>query len=88
MISAPVTTGSRGAGSTSMTARVCLLRETLAPGTRSFSGTYCETETMKSGPVELFTTTLLSGRMSLRDPMTRGGLLSLSSSVLTLARSF
>ena len=71
-----------------MTERVCLLSDTLAPGRRSASGTYSDTETTKSGPVELLTTTRLFGRTSLIDPMMSGGLLSLSSSFLSLAMSF
>ena len=88
MISAPETTGSMGAGSTSMTDSVCLLRDTLHPGTRSASGTYSDTETTKSGPVELLTTTRLLGSTSLTAPMMSGGLLSLSSSFLSLEMSF
>jgi len=80
IISAPVTIGSRGRGRTFMTESVCLLRVTLAPGTRSSTGMYSETETTKSGPVELLTTTRLSGRTSRRDPTIKGGLLSRSSS--------
>ena len=88
MISAPETTGSMGAGRTLITERVCLFSDTLHPGTRSLSGTYSETDTTKSGPVELLTTTRLSGRTSLTAPMMSGGLLSLSSSFLSLEMSF
>ena len=71
-----------------MTDRDCLFSETLAPGMRSSVGQYVETVTMKSGPVELFTTTRLSGSTSFNVPIMSGGLFSLSSSVLILARSF
>ena len=71
-----------------MSDRVCLLSDTLDPGIRSFSFTYSEMETTKSGPVVLLTTTRLFGSTSLSDATMSGGLLSLSSSFLSLERSF
>ena len=88
MISAPITMGSRDGGSTDMTARVCLLRATLAPTSRSSIGTYSEVDTMKSGPVELFTMTLPSARTSLMEPMINGGDFSLSISARIRLSSF
>jgi len=80
MISAPVTMGSRDWGRTDITARVCLLRATRAPTTRSSGGTYSDVVTMKSGPVLLLTMTRPSTSMSLMLPMIRGGDLRRSSS--------
>ena len=88
MISAPLTTGSTEDGRTFMSDRVCLLRATLAPGMRSSGGQYSETVTTKSGPVELLTTTRLSGRMSLSVATMSGGALMRSISFLSLDRSF
>ena len=65
-----------------------MFSDTLDPGMRSSCGTYSDTVTTKSGPVELLTTTRLLGRTSLREAMMSGGLFSLSSSFLSLERSF
>ena len=65
-----------------------MLSETLDPTIRSSSGTYEDTDTTKSGPVVLLTTARWLGSTSLREPMIRGGLFSLSSSFLSLVMSF
>ncbi len=66
-----------------MTARVCLLRATLAPTTRLPGSTYSAAWTMKSGPVELFTMTFLFARTSRMSPMMSGGDLRRSNSALS-----
>ena len=88
MISAPITIGSSDGGRTPITARVCLFKATRAPTTTFSFAMYSAVFTMKSGPVELFTTTRPSARMSRMLPMIRGGAFSRSSSVFSRLISF